>query len=259
MSLCSLFQADRGRMMRLCRDVNPTGLKKYSYAKLELRSFCMRCSHIRRKWLLVTGLPGSSVLLIHQSATHQCGINQSCACVIIVIVICWPTMFESLRGDANQHLLVQHLQELHIEIFMLINGRTNTKCHNIISMRKKMLKRWTIDYLWKLIWKLAACWGLENLATAFLCWGIILNICNTQKENHKLNTRYRSHPQGGVRVVKRNWLIYWPRQRALWDHTKKISGAALVAASICLCFMFSSQDICTSHYLQLWATATNFM
>lgn len=34
----------------------------------------------------------------------------------------------------------------------------------------------SIMCLWKLIWKLAACWGLENLAIAFLCCGIILNI-----------------------------------------------------------------------------------
>lgn len=31
-------------------------------------------------------LPGSIALLIHQSATHQCGTNQSCACVVIVII-----------------------------------------------------------------------------------------------------------------------------------------------------------------------------
>lgn len=34
----------------------------------------------------------------------------------------------------------------------------------------------SIMCLWKLIWKLAACWGLENVANAFLCWGIILKV-----------------------------------------------------------------------------------
>lgn len=93
---CSKLIGDWWWMMLLCRRwlwATPEGLKKYSYAKLELRT---RSSHVRRKWLLVTGLPGSIVLLIHQSATHQCGTNQSCACVVIVI-----RMFEPVSQGAE--------------------------------------------------------------------------------------------------------------------------------------------------------------
>lgn len=67
-------------MMLLCRVVDcvtPKGLKKNSYARLEL---CTWGSHAGTKWLLLTGLPGSIALLIRQSATHQCATNQSCAC-----------------------------------------------------------------------------------------------------------------------------------------------------------------------------------
>lgn len=64
-------------MMTGCCD--PKRLKKYSYARLEL---CMWCSNVgsffKRDVLPLV------VLLIHQSATHQCGINQSCACVVIM-------------------------------------------------------------------------------------------------------------------------------------------------------------------------------
>ncbi len=55
-----------------------------------------------------------------------------------------------------------------------------TVCYHSTGIYKMKRGR-NIDYLWKLIWKLAACWGLENVAIAFLCWGIIENICNTQK------------------------------------------------------------------------------
>lgn len=43
------------------------------------------------------------------------------------------------------------------------------------------------DYLWKLIWKFAACSGLENLATAFLCWGNMENICGGENNGLGVN------------------------------------------------------------------------
>lgn len=45
-------------------------------------SYAQETSHVRRRWLL-TGF-------VHRSVSHQCGTNQSCACVAIIII------FESL-------------------------------------------------------------------------------------------------------------------------------------------------------------------
>lgn len=60
-SSCSLFKVDKemndASLQRCWLCVTPPdGLKKYSFARLELWTWC---SHIGRKWLLLTGLPGA--------------------------------------------------------------------------------------------------------------------------------------------------------------------------------------------------------
>lgn len=44
------------------------------------------------------------------------------------------------------------------------------------SIRDTSMCERSIMCLWKLCWKLEACWGWMNLAMAFLCCGNILNI-----------------------------------------------------------------------------------
>lgn len=164
--------------MLLCRCwlwVTPKRLKKYSYAKTVSCAWDAPASG--RKWRLLTGLSGSTVLLIPQSATHQCGTNQSCACVVIVI------MFEPVSEGAEIPL------SIYVVTFMICTSgisRPHRHNHNAQSCNwyvcKDNEKKRSIDYLWKLIWKLAACWGLENVAIAFLCCGIILNICDRARK-----------------------------------------------------------------------------
>lgn len=57
------------------------------------------------------------------------------------------------------------------------------------DMFTKIKGRSCVQYLWKLIWKLAACWGLENVANAFLCWGTILKVCKWIKMGGKGPTK----------------------------------------------------------------------
>lgn len=60
----------------------------------------------------------------------------------------------------------------------------NHCCHpyNIwITIHPQVIK--SIVYLWKLIWKFAACSGLVNLAMAFLCWGNMENIYGREKNS----------------------------------------------------------------------------
>lgn len=64
-------------MMTGCCD--PERLKKYSYARLELCAWCSNVGSFFEQDVLPL-----VVLIIHQSATHQCGTNQSCACVVIM-------------------------------------------------------------------------------------------------------------------------------------------------------------------------------
>lgn len=167
-----------GEMILLCRDVDCVWPQRAE----EIFQCQVGAVHERLpRWEKVTP-SGSIVLLIHQSATHQCGTNQSCACVVIVIIT-----FEPLsQGQRYQDTYVAlctictaaKFQDDHIKMLR----QPTTVRNNLIGISIKVMKIGRkIHYLWKLIWKLAACWGLENVAIAFLCWGIILNVCNTQK------------------------------------------------------------------------------
>lgn len=63
--------------------------------------------------------------------------------------------------------------------------RDNSKClhhyhrYHLTNAHPQVIK--SVVYLWKLIWKFAACSGLVNLAMAFLCWGIMENICGRER------------------------------------------------------------------------------
>lgn len=75
-----------------------------------------------------------------------------------------------------------------------------------------MLMILIVNYLWKLIWKLAACSGLVNLATAFRCWGISLKVCSKVKVRVEgkwgrgSNWANEVCPQEGVRVVEGSFI-----------------------------------------------------
>lgn len=70
-----------------------------------------------------------------------------------------------------------------------LNWKIEKVYWSMSHMFTKIKGRRCVQYLWKLIWKLAACWGLENVANAFLCWGIILKVCKWIKMGGKGPTK----------------------------------------------------------------------